>query len=73
MGTLTCAARYVSVGGRILGYTLLFTVILLTDAVSVSKNINLSEAEEVGKVEVFHSEQVIQGENKSDSRAKSSL
>lgn len=43
MGTLTRAAHanLACVGGRILGYTSLFTVILLTDAASSSKNINL--------------------------------
>lgn len=43
MGTLTRAGRaeFACVGGRILGYTSLFTVILLTDAASGSKNINL--------------------------------
>lgn len=43
MGTLTCAAhaKLACLGGRILGYTSLFTVILLTDAASSSENINL--------------------------------
>lgn len=59
MGTLTCAApaKLACVGGRIFRYTSLFTVILLTDAVSGHVNINLQrQRKRVSRG--FHPEQV---------------